>query len=1233
MSLSVRSSLLLVSFVIIATFFLLFLPKALAVEFKFDFQPSGSPVQAGFIEINKDDLYALVPGYGWSSAVDNDGDRGGAYTDLERDFVYDNDDRMFNVNLPNGDYTVTVYLGDKGAFAHDDMYVDAEGGPWDLSDVDTAAGEVKILSFDITVSDGQLNILFRDNGGADVNWVSEGLEIKPKSLTVCASGCDFTSVQGAIDAATPGATIFVGAGTYDEQVVINKALTLEGVGDTTIIKPSSDSKLTQVFDGLFWYGTPNTKNIAGIIVANVPDGSAVAIKNLKVDESSVTTKPAGADYLTGIFYRETSGTTDNVNVDGGGKWAPDRAFGMYLSAATNIVSVEIKGSTITNFDKEGINAEGNTLTVNIHHNTITGRGPTLSGDEVQNGVDVGRDAVGTVNYNTISNLAYQPEQWWAAGIMFYSYVSPTGKSATAIGNTVTDCQIGIIFKNVNGVAQDNTVSGGTVGLIGIYAEPNAAGTWTASFTGNTVSDAKDDSYYHDENAAIGANTYQSVSPGATLTVTIDDNQLISASPTSADGISIGVGGATGSIVATITNNIISNWQYGIRLTGALVNAASSNANFNNIMGNFDHGIFNGGTGTLNAKYNWWGSSTGPTHSSNSGGTGDAVSDNVDFGFWLFSPFNPSDHTRPKVQTFSLSDSSPVNAGTLLFTITFDEDMDVSIIPEVRLTKGMKSYAVDANPSYTNGWSDIRTWNGRFVIDSSTGNGEYTLRIGKAKDINNNQMLTDSSNKILIDTVSPQFLEVFAPDIFGSQDLTVSASAYDPGSSGISKVTVAIDGDSQQNMIFAFSEEQRIGGKNVNVDTYFLTISGSIFTVPSHTATFKIIDGAGNEVASSSIPFNKNADVKTTGGTIAYLCKSDPTSETVKKFDFGTKSSPIQPGYTRVTEKTLYPTASSYGWVAAAFGSIDRGVGSKLERDLVYDSASKEFIINLPSDTYSVTILMGDMLYAHDDMSVNIEGTVVSNIDTNVGEIKVITREIVVSDGQLNVVFSDADGSDPNWVVNALEISSKPICLDGIEKQTINWLISKGWTVHFDKYNDWTLSDLLAHDLIVCSDEEKACRPTDAVLAAHKNNNKPFVEISDAISAKAAAGFDYLSNSGGSRAKSTTNVFIERADSITNNFFGSTQILTLPQKLTKITRSLSTNVKDVASADDSPKGSNLFKVDTSGSQGRFVYVGWLFGRITATRFTGWTPLDLNSNGQLLLQRAINWAQCGNPTGCI
>jgi hypothetical protein len=498
----------------------------------------------------------------------------------------------------------------------------------------------------------------------------------------------YGSIQDAVDAASSGDTISVAAGTYDEQVVIGKALTIQGAGDTTIIKPSSAAKLTQIFDGLFWYS--GTKQIAGIVVANVPSGTSVTIKNLKVDESSVSTKPTGADYLTGIFYRETGGTVDTVSIVGGGAWSGgDRAYGLYLSAATNTVTVEVKDSSITNFDKNGIEAMGDKLSFNIHDNTITGRSPTLVGDEIQNGISAGRGSTGTVNNNMISDLAYQPETYWAAAILFCD------SSGSANGNTITNCQIGILYQDGGGSVQGNTINGGTIGLLGLWAQYTKPGTWTVSFSGNGVSGVRDSPGW--ENAAVGIQSYDS---GVIITGTIDNNQLIGGGSTSADGIYIGdisTNLPAGSITVTITNNIVSGWQHGINLVSSLtgatiitgntiqnnvaagsgvhiasgINVANIHVNFNTIAGNSGsgcYGVSNAGTGTLDAKYNYWGAISGPYHPTNNpSGLGDSVSDYVDFYPWI-------NRAPPWAVTFNFKKQGDTHTWD---TATFGEKIDAS----------------------------------------------------------------------------------------------------------------------------------------------------------------------------------------------------------------------------------------------------------------------------------------------------------------------------------------------------------------------------------------------------------------------------------------------------------------------------------------------------------------------------------------------------------------------------
>jgi nitrous oxidase accessory protein NosD len=55
------------------------------------------------------------------------------------------------------------------------------------------------------------------------------------TVTVCDDGCDATTINGGIAAAVAGDTVSVSAGTYDENVVVNKSVTLTGVGSPTIV--------------------------------------------------------------------------------------------------------------------------------------------------------------------------------------------------------------------------------------------------------------------------------------------------------------------------------------------------------------------------------------------------------------------------------------------------------------------------------------------------------------------------------------------------------------------------------------------------------------------------------------------------------------------------------------------------------------------------------------------------------------------------------------------------------------------------------------------------------------------------------------------------------------------------------------------------------------------------------------------------------------------------------------
>ena len=86
--------------------------------------------------------------------------------------------------------------------------------------------------------------------------------------------------------------------------------------------------------------------------------------------------------------------------------------------------------------------------------------------------------------------------------------------------------------------------------------------------------------------------------------------------------------------ASITGNTISD-NGG---TGVIVGTGDYIIHYNNI---FDNGYGVSSGVSTDATLNWWGYPSGPYHSSNPNGEGNAVSDNVDFDPWLKAFFSPT----------------------------------------------------------------------------------------------------------------------------------------------------------------------------------------------------------------------------------------------------------------------------------------------------------------------------------------------------------------------------------------------------------------------------------------------------------------------------------------------------------------------------------------------------------------------------------------------------------------
>jgi fibronectin type 3 domain-containing protein len=153
----------------------------------------------------------------------------------------------------------------------------------------------------------------------------------------------------------------------------------------------------------------------------------------------------------------------------------------------------------------------------------------------------------------------------------------------------------------------------------------------------------------------------------------------------------------------------------------------------------------------------------------------------------------------------------------------------------------------------------------------------------------------------------------------------------------------------------------------------------------------------------------------------------PPPPTEAKFDFGTDTSTLETGYTRVSTSTTYSSAQGYGWTSTAgLVSRDRGAPDALRKDLVQSTTEHTFDVDLADGTYEVTIIIGDQNYAHDMIDVYLEDVLeANNVNSAAGTFQQGTKVITVSDGQLNLRILDDGGTDANWVINALTIVVVP----------------------------------------------------------------------------------------------------------------------------------------------------------------------------------------------------------------
>jgi hypothetical protein len=300
--------------------------------------------------------------------------------------------------------------------------------------------------------------------------------VTPPLTIPCINLMPFNKIQVALDYVPAGSTIYICPGTYPEQITITKRVTLIGVGanglsgsaasganNPVIVSPTKGvvANASDLSDG---------SPIAAQVAVLAPAGT-VNISNLTVDGSNNGLNSCATD-LVGIYYQNVSGIVNHVATRF--QELPPADFGCqdglaifvqsgYSSGGTAAVTIE--NSSVHDYDKNGITADGSGTVAAITANYVVGIGPTSL--IAQNGIQVSDGASGKVTSNTVTDDIYiNPPDCTtsnsctsATGILLYDSGGTSAKPLAVTSNTVSNTQGAIIaYGDPSGTADYNNVS-------------------------------------------------------------------------------------------------------------------------------------------------------------------------------------------------------------------------------------------------------------------------------------------------------------------------------------------------------------------------------------------------------------------------------------------------------------------------------------------------------------------------------------------------------------------------------------------------------------------------------------------------------------------------------------------------------------------------------------------------------------------------------------------------------
>ncbi|HEY78459.1 MAG TPA: PKD domain-containing protein [Dehalococcoidia bacterium] len=243
------------------------------------------------------------------------------------------------------------------------------------------------------------------------------------------------------------------------------------------------------------------------------------------------------------------------------------------------------------------------------------------------------------------------------GVGIYAWSIEEASTLTIANNTVSNngCA-GIYLPSVYG-GSSVTISGNTITGNGFHCEGPEAGIYLGTVDAstvtiddeNTITGNADDGIYN--GSMRGGSTYEITGnnnissngdDGVHIHVYVDSQATISyniINENTDDGIYVSEVGheedSSDAELIILCNTISENGDDGVDINYQNHDYQVTVSDCNDIFNNSDYGVYNESGYMVDATGNWWGDESGP--SGEGPGSGDAVSENVEYEGWLFAP--------------------------------------------------------------------------------------------------------------------------------------------------------------------------------------------------------------------------------------------------------------------------------------------------------------------------------------------------------------------------------------------------------------------------------------------------------------------------------------------------------------------------------------------------------------------------------------------------------------------